>query len=248
MVIPLPSDTEFFQLLTSTLSTLADRCDTLQDDFNSALASLATSISSTARPASSSAPRSFSAYSSTASNVVSLVPSRGGKSDLYTWREMFQLYAEVEVFESVKESTRGERSIEEVEKQFKLFKGRVQAKKASLMLPGSKDAFDAFLKLNWFILNVKKVSMRFCLALLEQLTHRNTASIREFGSDTKDPQEAYQTYDASGPVLSFGVQPVYLRVYLLASSLVDHPSFEILTKTSRASHRRGSFAGHTTCR
>ena len=167
MVVPLPSDTEFFKLLRSTLSIIADRRDTLQADFNLTLFSLAASISKTARPASSSAPRSFSAYSSSAGNVVSLVPSQGGKSDLYIWREIFQLYAETEIFESVKESTRCERSIEEAETHLELFKGRVLDKKASLVLPGSQDAFDAFLKVNWFILNVKKVSMHFCLASSE---------------------------------------------------------------------------------
>ena len=142
----------------STLSSLSGRLDTLQDGFNSTLSTLARSISLTARPASSSAPRSFSAYSFAADNSMSLRPRRGGKSDLYTWREIFRLYAEAEVFESVRESTRGERSIEEVEKHLKLFKGLVEEKKASLILPGSREAFDVFLHLNSFILDVKKVT------------------------------------------------------------------------------------------
>ncbi|KAF8548629.1 hypothetical protein OG21DRAFT_705547 [Imleria badia] len=156
LIIPLLSDTAFFQLLTSTLSSLSEHWDTVQDGFNSALTTLAASISSTARPASSSAPYSFTAYSITADNAISLRPPPGGKSDLYTWREIFRLYAEVEIFESVTESTRGERSIEEVEKQLKLFNGLVQEKKASLVLPGSKEAFDVFFNLNLFILDVKK--------------------------------------------------------------------------------------------
>ena len=157
LIIPLPSDTAFFQLLASTLSSLSDHWDTLQDDFNSALATLAASISLTARPVSSSAPYSFPTFSITTGNSKSLRHRPGGKSDLYTWREIFRLYAETEVFESVKESARGERSIEEVEKQLKLFNGLVQEKKTSLVLPGSKDAFDVFLNLNLFILHVKKV-------------------------------------------------------------------------------------------
>ncbi|KAF8559486.1 hypothetical protein OG21DRAFT_1431694 [Imleria badia] len=159
LIIPLPSDTAFFQLLTSTLSSLSDHWDTLQDGFNSALTTLAASISLTARPASSSAPYSFTAYSITADNTISLRPPPGGKSDLYAWREIFRLYAEAEVFESVRESTRGERTIEEVEKLLKLFNGLVQEKKASLVLPGSKEAFDVFLNLNLFILDVKKFQL-----------------------------------------------------------------------------------------
>ena len=130
----------------------------MQDGFISALKTLARSISLTALPASSSAPHSFSAYSFTADNSISLRPGPGGKSDLSTWREIFRIYAEAEVFESVRESTRGERSIEEVHKQLKLFEGLVQEKQASLTLPGSREAFDVFLNLNSFILDVKKVT------------------------------------------------------------------------------------------
>jgi hypothetical protein len=89
---------------------------------------------------------------------MTLRPGPGGESDLYTWREIFRLYAEAEVFESARESTRGERSIEDAEKHLKLFEGLVQEKKASLILPGSREAFDVFLNLNAFILDVKKVS------------------------------------------------------------------------------------------
>jgi hypothetical protein len=159
LIIPLPSDTAFFQLLTSTLSSLSGHLDTLQDGFKTALTTLARSISLTARPASSSAPRSFSAYSLTADNSMTLRPGPGGESDLYTWREIFRLYAEAEVFESARESTRGERSIEDAEKHLKLFEGLVQEKKASLILPGSREAFDVFLNLNAFILDVKKFQL-----------------------------------------------------------------------------------------
>ncbi|KAG8221619.1 hypothetical protein J3R82DRAFT_1896 [Butyriboletus roseoflavus] len=156
LIIPLPSDTAFFQLLNSTLSSLSGHLETLHHGFNSALTTLATSISSTARPASTSAAHSFSAYSLASGNAMSLRPGLGGKSDLYTWREIFSLYAEAEVFESLRESTWGERSIGEVEEQFKLFERLIQEKKASLILPGSREALDVFLNLILFILNMKK--------------------------------------------------------------------------------------------
>ena len=101
---------------------------------------------------------------------MSLRPKPGGRSDLYTWREVFRLYAEAEVFESVRESTRGGRSIEEMEEHLKLFEGRVQDKKVSLVLPGSREAFDTFMNLNLFILGVKKVTPSFCHASSHQLT------------------------------------------------------------------------------
>ncbi|KAH0828577.1 hypothetical protein J3R83DRAFT_2848 [Lanmaoa asiatica] len=159
LIVPLPSDTAFFQLLRSTLSSLSGHLDTLHKDFKSALAPLAASISSTARPTSSSAPQSFSAYSVTVNNVMSLNPGLGGKSDLYTWREIFRLYANVEIFESVRESTRGERSIEDMESQLNLFKELIRDKKASLVLSGSREALNVFLKLNKFILDVKKFQL-----------------------------------------------------------------------------------------
>ncbi|KAF9244265.1 SPX domain-containing protein [Melanogaster broomeanus] len=150
LIIPLRSDTAFFQLLTSTLFTLSEHFHNIHENFNSTLAGLANAIASTARPASSSAPRSFSVYSLAASNAATLRPSSGGKSDLYTWREVFQLYIDAEVFESVGESNR------EAEKQLRLFEGRIEEKKASLKLAGSKEALEVFLRLNLFILDVKK--------------------------------------------------------------------------------------------
>ncbi|KAH7890362.1 hypothetical protein F5I97DRAFT_1933704 [Phlebopus sp. FC_14] len=157
LIIPLRHDTAFFRLLTSALSSLFAHLDSLHDDFTSTLTTLAASISSTARPASSSAPRSFSAYSITASNVTTLRPRPKGKTDLYTWREIFQLYIEAEIFEGVGELDRGDRTVEESENRLRLFENRIQDKKAVLKLTGSRDALDVFLKVNLFILNVKKL-------------------------------------------------------------------------------------------
>ena len=61
-----------------------------------------------------------------------------------------------------------------MEKHLKLFEGRVQDKKASLVLPGSREAFDTFMNLNLFILGVKKVS-RFLSRFLAP-THTLTYS------------------------------------------------------------------------
>jgi hypothetical protein len=84
-------------------------------------------------------------------------PSSGGKSDLYTWREVFQLYVEAEVFEGIGEVNRGERSVEEAEKRLQAFERRIKEKKGSLRLSGSTEALDLFMTLNLFILDVKKV-------------------------------------------------------------------------------------------
>lgn len=90
---------------------------------------------------------------------MTLRPHQHGKSDLDTWREIFRLYAEAQVFESIGGSTQSERSIEDIEKQLKLFEQSVQDKKASLVFPPSRDALDIFMNLNVFVLDVKKASL-----------------------------------------------------------------------------------------
>ncbi len=47
------------------------------------------------------------------------------KSDLYAWREIFQLYVESEVFESMSERDRGERDLAETERRLSNFAERV---------------------------------------------------------------------------------------------------------------------------
>jgi len=82
------------------------------------------------------------------------------QSDLYSWREIFQLYVETQVFEGIHESDRGERSVEESEKRLKLFGERVTQRfqdRSQFRIKTSRNALDAFLQLNAFILNVKRV-------------------------------------------------------------------------------------------
>ncbi|KAI6026536.1 hypothetical protein BKA83DRAFT_4244656 [Pisolithus microcarpus] len=149
IVLPLRSDTAFLCLLASELSSLSDHFATLYSEFTEKLIALATSISSTARPVSSSAPHTFSAYLLSANNVTSVRPGSCGKSDLYFWREVFQ-----QVW--INEADRGERSIDEAEKRLVLFRGRVAEKARSLRLRCSEEALEMFFKINSFILDVKK--------------------------------------------------------------------------------------------
>lgn len=160
LIIPLRSDTAFFQLLNTALASLAEHLNTVHGGFTSTLQCLAHAISSTARPTSSSAPRSFSTYSMAASNAATLRPRSGSRNtDLYSWREIFQMYVEAEIFESIGERTRGERSVEETETRMKRFEERMQEKRSRLMLAGSKDALDVFMRMNFFILDLKRVSV-----------------------------------------------------------------------------------------
>ncbi|KAG1883606.1 SPX domain-containing protein [Suillus subluteus] len=157
LIIPLQSDTAFFQLLNTALASLAEHLNTVHGGFTSTLQSLAYAISTTARPTSSSAPRSFSAYSMAVNNAATLRPRSGSRNtDLYSWREIFQMYVEGEIFESFGERTRGERSIEETETRMKRFEARMQEKRSKLKLAGSKDALDIFMRMNFFILDLKR--------------------------------------------------------------------------------------------
>ncbi len=83
------------------------------------------------------------------------------QSDLNSWREIFQLYVDAEVFESVHEHDRGERDVEESERRLQLFAHQVTqrglAAHGKFKLKQSRPALEAFLKLNLVILNVKKV-------------------------------------------------------------------------------------------
>ncbi|KAG0695086.1 SPX domain-containing protein [Suillus ampliporus] len=157
LIIPLRSDTAFFQLLVTALASLAAHLNTVHGSFTSTLHSLAHTISATARPASSTAPRAFSTYSMAVNNAATLRPSSGGRNtDLYSWREIFQIYLEGEIFESVGERSRGERSIEETEARIQRFEERMREKRNMLKMSGSKDALDVFMRMNLFILDWKR--------------------------------------------------------------------------------------------
>jgi hypothetical protein len=181
LIIPLQSDTAFFQLLNTALASLAEHLNTVHGGFTSTLQSLAYAISATARPTSSSAPRSFSTYSMAADNAATLRPSSGSRNtDLYSWREIFQMYVEGEIFESVGERTRGERSVEETEARMKRFEESMQENRSKLKLAGSKDALDVFMRMNFFILDLKRFQFANTEAtrkILKKHTKRTALSI-----------------------------------------------------------------------
>ncbi|TFY51555.1 hypothetical protein EVJ58_g10503, partial [Rhodofomes roseus] len=126
VVIPLASDSAFYQLLTQALQILSSRLTAVRLDFESKLHALSRSISLAARPM--SATHSFRAHSAHATNPSAIdvqtpshIPFAAGKSDLYAWREIFQLYMDAEIFESHAEATRGERTIEDAEAHMAMF-------------------------------------------------------------------------------------------------------------------------------
>ncbi|KAJ7856706.1 SPX domain-containing protein [Mycena olivaceomarginata] len=195
IVIPLVSDSAFFELLVTALQGLSAHLLAIHAQFVETLAELTRSVSDSARPVSSTS-HSFKAHSPWNSDAGGVrVDASSRKSDLYSWREIFQLYVEAEVFESVNEQTRGERTIEETETRLKLFAERVTAKGLGdgrqLKLPQSRKALESFLQLNIFILNVKKFELANAEAtrkILKKHTKRTALPSTDATNNTSLPR------------------------------------------------------------
>ncbi|KAL4245950.1 hypothetical protein ABKN59_009543 [Abortiporus biennis] len=167
LVIPLASDTAFFQTLLHAHHTLSTYLTTLRNDMIHNIDDLSRSISSTARPMSSQSPH-FHAYSQTTSNPAAISVSPPGstffssyKSDLYAWREIFQLYIDSDVFVGHTEEMRGERAVEDAEERLTSFMKKLTERDLTvegkrLVLKQSKEALMKFLQLNAAILNLLK--------------------------------------------------------------------------------------------
>lgn len=166
-VVPLASDTAFFNLLTNAANTLSARLTAVCSEFTASLADLSKSISDSALPVSQTN-ASYRPFSVDDDAATICVPSTrsvfrrklDAKSDLYMWRRLLDLYVDAEVFDSVAERNRGERSLEDTEIRMAQFMERVE--KSGILRGKSKKAHlevQAFLKLNTIILDLKKVRL-----------------------------------------------------------------------------------------
>ncbi|KAI0666362.1 SPX domain-containing protein [Trametes maxima] len=163
LIIPLVSDTTFFRTLTEALNSLSAYLVTKRSEFETTLRSLSYDISSASRPSSSTSGfHPHSRYSSDPANVsvtshsLSLAP----RSDLDTWRQIFQLYMEADIFQGHQERFRGERDVEDAEKRLHAFScelnDRVSKGTLKLRMKQSQLALKTFLDLNNFILDLRK--------------------------------------------------------------------------------------------
>ncbi|KAG6873692.1 hypothetical protein C0995_012154 [Termitomyces sp. Mi166 len=156
VIIPLASDMVFFRTLSNSINDLSAHLLTMESDFVETLNELSRTVANSARPASWNT-SGFHSHTGLLSRPWSVLNTTNLKGDLYSWREIFQLYVEAEVFESVHELDRGERSVEESEKRLKQFAERVTARGLEeLKSKSSREALETFLELNVFILNIKK--------------------------------------------------------------------------------------------
>jgi E3 ubiquitin-protein ligase BAH len=128
--IPLDSDARFFNIL----QTDVDELDTLQSqeqsEMRQSILALGNEISSVARPKKA---------------LINL-----SKSDLYRWREIFELYIAAQVFFSTTETSGGVRSSERARKQLVWFQEEVQKRHLlnKFKLEASSNAYASFLALN----------------------------------------------------------------------------------------------------
>jgi hypothetical protein len=143
-IVPLTSDFMFFTILIAALESLSSQEPTLQLAFKTSLQNLAYSISQSARPV------SFK------SKFIKSTLSRNSNQDLNLWRQIFTTYMEMEIFESTVERDRGERDIPTAEKKFQFFVKRVTKDSLKLSVD-SRQSLEAFLQLNVYILDLKKV-------------------------------------------------------------------------------------------
>ncbi|KAG6866165.1 hypothetical protein C0991_008119 [Blastosporella zonata] len=191
IVIPLAADMLFFQALSTAVTHIAAHLVTVQSNFVDTLNTLSEKIGDSARPTSSSG-FGFQPHSVLSSKPWSISNATKVKSDLYSWREIFQLYIEAEVFESVHELDRGERSVEESEKRLKLFAERVTSRglgdDRKLKTKQSREALETFLELNLFILNIKKFQFANAEATRKILKKHTKRTSLPFLTDDLDLQ------------------------------------------------------------
>lgn len=166
LIIPLVSDTNFFRTLTEALNSLAAHLVTKRAEFETTLRSLSHDISSASRPSSSTT--SFHPYSPFSSDPANISVSSHAlaitsRSDLDTWRQIFQLYIEADIFQGHQERFRGEREIEDAETRLQTFNSelneRISKGALKLRMKQSRVALKTFMDLNTFILDLRKVGL-----------------------------------------------------------------------------------------
>ena len=150
------------------MNNLSTRLAAVHSEFMADLEALSKSISSSALPISQTDP-SYRPLSidddpgaiTIPSTKAAFRPKLDAKSDLYLWRRLLNLYIDAEVFVSVAERNRGEKSLEEAEICMAKLLERVE--KDEVLRGKSKKAHlevEAFFRLNNVILDLKKVRLR----------------------------------------------------------------------------------------
>jgi len=127
--VPLSSDSTFFQVLNKELSSLAD----LQEREILRLTEEVVQVGNEIQ-------------------VMSETAKSGSKSDLATWREIFRLYIESQVFFSTGERNTGMRNSASAHNQLQAFLSVISTQKRGFKLKKTKVTLDHFLRVNMELL------------------------------------------------------------------------------------------------
>ncbi|WWC90391.1 uncharacterized protein L201_005325 [Kwoniella dendrophila CBS 6074] len=145
------------------------------------------------------------------------------KKDLYIWREIFSLWIESEIFESNSERTRGERTLEDSEKRLKIFANEIIKRglgdRRTLKGKKSRNAYEEFLKLNVWLLDLKRFQQANILAARKILKKhdKRTALTALEGFPTFVRSTLSSHVDLNGNVSTWAFYNTSLPHILLAS-------------------------------
>lgn len=169
IVVSLPSDVAFFELLCQALISLSDLHAKQQKLFEQAVAHLCSLVSRCIAPQGNGniirhlhLPGGKKSKDDKTIHDPNHIPgsSSYNKSDLYIWREIFSLWIEAQIFESTSERDRGERSVEQADKRLSAFAAEVVKRglgdRRTLRRRESREAWEEFLRLNVLLLDLKR--------------------------------------------------------------------------------------------
>ena len=126
MEVPLTFDAEFFDIIQDDVTNLDGLQAEEQQGMSDEIVALSTDVAALAKP------------------------SKYHKSDMYSWRELFDIYLQAGVFFSTHEIDHGKRNSTSAAKQLQWFQGEVTRRKLVDMfrLPASRQALNRFMAIN----------------------------------------------------------------------------------------------------
>ncbi|PWN30673.1 hypothetical protein BDZ90DRAFT_229679 [Jaminaea rosea] len=237
IIIPLTADTQFLDTLTNSLAQLSELQASQREEFITSTEDLCASVARAASP-----------YAS--------------KNDLYVWREIFQLWVDMQIFEGQTEKTRGELSVDESEARLKRFAQELvkrgwlaqssvggesprlsRNKKAvqnALTLPirdsRSTNAVEDFLRLNLALLDVKKfqrVNVEAARKILKKHDKRTALTASSGLREFVRQQESTRAAASAAAAASLGMHlPAEMTGTLVAPAHGTHPSLAALLPSS----------------
>ncbi|CAO3681456.1 unnamed protein product [Umbelopsis ramanniana] len=154
LVIELEQDDEFFQMLMRELNEVTNVQQEAKNKFEKDVYDMENRLSS----------------------LVTV--SKRKKSDLYTWREIFRIYMDAEVFQGTHELDRSLRSAEKSRQQMEWFTSELRRLNLipKIMSKGSKRVYEQFLALNAELINIKQFQAMNQLAMVKILKKHDKRS------------------------------------------------------------------------